>query len=70
MHKVIKFASKCQKHGFNNIYVIYNNLDILDSYKYSITDYSKHDFIKLWLHKETIENFKINNKKEIENYED
>ena len=27
-------------------------------------------FIKLWLHKETIENFKINNKKEIENYED
>lgn len=70
VHKVIKFASKCQKHGFNNIYVIYNNLDILDSYKYSITDYSKHDFIKLWLHKETIENFKINNKKEIENYED
>lgn len=36
------------------VYVIYNNLSFKDCYKFSITDYNKEDFEKLWDSKEII----------------
>lgn len=52
--KVLKIYNLIKPYS-NNIYVVYNNLGYKDSYKFSITDFTKEQFEKLWESKERIE---------------
>ena len=53
--KVMKISQKLKPYA-KNIYVVYNNLDFENCYKFSITDYTKEQFEKLWENKELIIN--------------
>ena len=50
--KVMKIYKKLKPYG--KVYVIYNNLDFKNCYKFSITDYIKEQFERLWNSKERI----------------
>ena len=53
--KVMKIFQKLKPYA-KNIYVVYNNLDFKNCYKFSITDYTKEQFEELWENKELIIN--------------
>lgn len=53
--KVMKIFQKLKPYA-KNIYVVYNNLDFENCYKFSITDYTKEQFEELWENKELIIN--------------
>lgn len=55
--KVIKIFQKIKPYA-KNVYVIYNNMNFDNCYKFSITDYTKEQFEKLWNNKELILNEK------------
>ena len=52
--KVMNIYNKLKPYA-KSIYVIYNNLGFENCYKYSITDYTREQFEKLWNNKEKIE---------------
>lgn len=52
--KVMNIYNKLKPYA-KSIYVIYNNLGFENCYKYSITDYTREQFEKIWNNKEKIE---------------
>ena len=52
--KVMNIYNKLRPYA-KSVYVIYNNLGFENCYKYSITDYTREQFEKLWNNKEKIE---------------
>ena len=52
--KVMNIYNKLKPYA-KSVYVIYNNLGFENCYKYSITDYTREQFEKLWNNKEKIE---------------
>ena len=52
--KVMNIYNKLKPYA-KSVYVIYNNLGFENCYKYSITDYTKEQFEKIWNNKEKIE---------------
>ena len=52
--KVMNIYNKLKPYA-KSVYVIYNNLGLENCYKYSITDYTREQFEKIWNNKEKIE---------------
>ena len=52
--KVMNIYNKLKPYA-KSVYVIYNNLGFENCYKYSITDYTREQFEKIWNNKEKIE---------------
>ncbi len=52
-HKVMKIHNQLKPY-FNNISVLYNNLEIPNAYKFSPFDFSREDFNRLWESREYI----------------
>lgn len=52
--KIMNIYNKLKPYA-KSVYVIYNNLGFENCYKYSITDYTREQFEKIWNNKEKIE---------------